>query len=1028
MESGDHQSEEAFLEPNPESGIPENNVTSNKQLKKESKTMVIRNSNLATNKNVNNNGSHQNSKSVSRRTNCFKCMYTNADSLLNKRDELNLCIAQNNPDIIGVTEAFPKKVINPVQLPEFHMDGYELFCNIDAGNRGVCLYINEQLGAVPKNFEELAQPESIWCEIKLEKQDKLLVGCVYRSPNSSVDGNKNTLDLLKMASSLNYSHMLIMGDFNHPEITWMPIQMPSEPLHPATQFVECIRDCFLHQHVNKPTHFRGDQRANTLDLLITNEENMIDSLSYEAPLGKSHHVCLNFKYRCYCTVKNNLKQRFILDKGDYSGMKSCLSEINWTGVLGELSVTDAWHTFETLLMDCCKQFIPMTSGKPRTSPPRPPWINDETLSKIKEKKDAFSSQLSSRTEENRNFYARKRNQVRWISRKSRRAYEQKIASEAKSNPKGFYRYARSKMKVRVSVADLETTDGRMARTDEEKAETLNSFFGSVFTREDTSRLPSFEDRPYDEALEDVAFSEEDVFKKLSKLKISKAAGPDGIYPRILNELSTELAAPLHIIFRKSVDLGNVPQAWKDGHVSPIFKKGSRSCTGNYRPVSLTAVACKLLESLIRDAVMDHLVANNLLSDCQHGFVSGRSCSTQLLACLDIWTQVLEDSQNLDAIYLDFQKAFDTVPHQRLLKKLSGYGIRGKVLEWIKAFLANRRQRVLVNGSASQWCPVLSGIPQGSVLGPMLFVAFINDLPECVHSMVQMFADDTKLFRIIKNISDSTELQEDLTNLQEWSDKWQLRFNAAKCKVMHIGRQNEKQQYKMGDKDQEVVLTETVVEKDLGVNVDNTLTFSDHIQQAATKANNILGMIRRSYSYIDMQVLRQLYTSLVRPILEYGNVVWFPLYKKDALSIEKVQRRATKMVPGLEDLPYELRLEKMKLPSLYYRRARGDMIEVYKYLTGIYQTKSPLARDYGQRTRGHPLKLKKRYARLSVRQNYFSFRVVDLWNSLPEDVVTAPTVNSRVLARISKLPVQKHKNNELTTFRLVKEVYWLISST
>ncbi len=318
-------------------------------------------------------------------------------------------------------------------------------------------------------------------------------------------------------------------------------------------------------------------------------------------------------------------------------------------------------------------------------------------------------------------------------------------------------------------------------------------------------------------------------------------------------------APLYINFRKSVDLGEVPQAWRDGHVSPIFKKGSRSCAGNYRPDSLTAVACKLLESLVRDAVMDRLDVNNLLSGCQHGFVPGRSCSTQLLACLDICTQVLEDSQNLDAIYLDFQKAFDTVPHQRLLKKLSGYGIRGRVLDWIRAFLANRRQRVLVNGTASQWCPVLSGIPQGSVLGPTLFVAFINDLPESVHSLVQMFADNTKLFHIIQRASDNIELQKDLDSLQEWSNKWQLRFNAAKCKVMHIGRNNEKQQYTMGEKDEEVVLAETVVEKDLGVKVDNTLTFSDHIQQAATKAKNVIGMIHSSYSYIDVQVLRQLYT-------------------------------------------------------------------------------------------------------------------------------------------------------------------------
>ena len=180
-----------------------------------------------------------------------------------------------------------------------------------------------------------------------------------------------------------------------------------------------------------------------------------------------------------------------------------------------------------------------------------------------------------------------------------------------------------------------------------------------------------------------------------------------------------------------------------------------------------------------DAVIEHLDSNNLLWDRQQGFVQGRSGSTQLLACLDIWSRTLDERGSLDAIYLDFQKAFDTVPHKRLLKKLYGYGIRGDILTWISDFLKNRRQRVFVNGQPSGWCPVLSGIPQGSVLGPLLFVVYINDLPDNVSSMVQMFADDTKVFNVIKCKEDAEKLQSDLREMQRWSECWQLKFNAAK---------------------------------------------------------------------------------------------------------------------------------------------------------------------------------------------------------------------------------------------------------
>ena len=244
----------------------------------------------------------------------------------------------------------------------------------------------------------------------------------------------------------------------------------------------------------------------------------------------------------------------------------------------------------------------------------------------------------------------------------------------------------------------------------------------------------------------------------------------GLHPRPLVEMANELVEPFRELFAKSLDEGVLLQCWKEGNITPVFKKGKKHITGNYRPVSLTSVACKMMEQLVRNEVMEHTLTNNLLSSFQHGFVHGRSCTTRLLAVLDKWTEAIEQGESIDAIYLDFAKAFDMVPHQRLLVKLKGYGICGKVLQWIAAFLDGRRQRVIINGSTSSWSPVTSGIPQGSVLGPILFVCYINDMPEVVDSPVHIFVDDTKIYRQITTQSDQETLQADLKQLEEWSKK------------------------------------------------------------------------------------------------------------------------------------------------------------------------------------------------------------------------------------------------------------------
>ena len=399
-----------------------------------------------------------------------------------------------------------------------------------------------------------------------------------------------------------------------------------------------------------------------------------------------------------------------------------------------------------------------------------------------------------------------------------------------------------------------------------------------------------------------------------------------------------------------------------------------------------------MEKLIREKAITHLEDNELISKKQHGFVHGRSCVTQLLNVMDVWTEIIDAGGSVDIIYMDFMKAFDSVPHRRLLAKLSAYGIQGKVFDWVQAFLTNRQQRVLVNGAESEPAPVTSGIPQGSVIGPMLFVIYINDLPNICTNEVELFADDTKLYTRSDIPGATTTLQDDLDKLQKWSQDWLLRFHPQKCSVLKLGSKKSEAEYTMHDGTQGTILEEHEHEKDLGVIIDNKLCFKEHVAKSTAKANKVVGIIRRTFDFLSNDLFVQLYKSLVRPILEYGHSVWLPHHKTLCSDIEDVQRRATKMLATIRDKPYPERLEILKLPTLEHRRNRGDMIDLYKYIHGIYKADRPNFEIISDRTtRGNSLRIKKQYCRLEVRSGTFSQRVINMWNDLPESVVKAPSM-------------------------------------
>ncbi|CAM5146391.1 unnamed protein product [Natator depressus] len=372
---------------------------------------------------------------------------------------------------------------------------------------------------------------------------------------------------------------------------------------------------------------------------------------------------------------------------------------------------------------------------------------------------------------------------------------------------------------------------------------------------------------------EVDITTSEVEAKLEQLNGTKSGGPDNLHSRILKELAHEIASPLARIFNESVYSGVVPYDWRIANIVPIFKKGKKSDPGNYRHVSLTSVVCNVLEKILKEKVVKDIEVNGNWDKIQHGFTKGQ---TNLISFFEKVTDFLDKGNAVDLIYLNFSKAFDTVPHGELLAKLEKMGFNMKIERWIRNWLKGRLQWVTLKGELSGWKEVTSGIPQGTVLGPILFNLFITELGTKRGNVLIKFADDMKLGGIANTEKDRDIIQEDLDDLVNWSNCNRMKFNSEKCKVMHLGVNNKNFSYKLGMHHLEV----TDEEKDLRVLVDHRMTMSRQCDMAMKKANMVLGCIRRGVSSRDKEVLVPLYKALVRPHLEYCVQFWSPMFKKD----------------------------------------------------------------------------------------------------------------------------------------------------
>ena len=644
-------------------------------------------------------------------------------------------------------------------------------------------------------------------------------------------------------------------------------------------------------------------------------------------------------------------------------------------------VESVWNIIKSVVLSSMHQYIPKYRIKNRKSPR---WFTSEIRHLLNCLRSLRKKYKTHPTQNNLNHLKSAESHLQQKISNAKTDYEQTLVNSCSNNMSKLFQHVNS-ITCSKSIPLTMNYDSTSACSNFDKACLFNNFFFSVFNNE--SSTINLDSIPLlSRTLSSINFSENDVYNALTSLQSNKATGIDDIGPNILKVCAPVLYKPLHYLFTLSIHHCKLPSEWLIHCITPVFKSGNKNSVKNYRPISLLCNTSKVLEKIIYDKIIEFV--SKSISSSQFGALKGRSAIQQLLVFLH---QIVNSTMQTDVIYLDIQKAFDSIPHCKLLAKLWSFGITGNLWRWILCYLSGRTQVVRINNVLSTTLPVLSGVPQGSILGPVLFLIYMNDLPSVTTvSKSLLFVDDTKCFNNVSNTMDLVSLQQDLDFIARWSIQSSLKFNTTKS--VHLSFKSKvTTTFKLLD----VPVVTNTTHKDLGIILSVDLSWDYHYEHITSKAYRMLGLLRHTFSKsLSISAKKLLYISLVRSQLIYGSPIWRLFLIKDIKLIEQIQCKATKFILNDFHSDYYNCLVKLQFLPIMYMFELYDVMFLVKSLKNhspCFRITDYISFSHSSTRSSSTNKLQHIHSRNNYIKNFYFNRLPRIWNSLPPIDLSLPTI-------------------------------------
>jgi hypothetical protein len=774
----------------------------------------------------------------------------------------------------------------------------------------------------------------------------------------------------------------------------------------------------LFVHINSPT--RITERTSTiLDQCMSNFPPLVKETCVSPPISTNDHCTIEIKC-LFRSKKPRAYKRVMWDfkNANFTQYRSALADTDWTECFQSNDINVICEQWTSKVLSIAKSTIPnkIVTVRPRDKP----WYNSHLRRLKRHAIKLFNSAKHINTADSWTKYKQSFYHYQCELSCLKLEYEQSkydyLCQEGQNNPKKWWSLLKQINKNNYSSDTIPPIElNNVILTDDaDKAEAFNDFFLSVTELDDSNAFLPHEPviNPVIDRLEFIEITATDINDQLGLIDVSKAYGPDEISPRLLKEGGNPMSSLLLNLFNMSLVSSKFPSLWKKANVIPIHKKDSKADANNYRPVSLLSSVGKLFEKIVFKYVYNYFRDNFIISINQSGFLPGRSTVTQLLEIYHQFCNAVDSNKEIRVVFLDISKAFDKVWHKGILYKLSKCGIGGNLLLWFQDYLKDRLQRVVINGQHSNWGKISAGVPQGSVLGPLLFLLYINDLTQCIHHCnIRLFADDTCLFIEVDNREEAALfINKDLADIVQWSRKWLVTFQPVKTKSLIVSNKKDAHLNPPVYINNQVI-DEVPSHKHLGIYFASNLKWNLQIHEISIKARKRLNAMIPLKFKLNCKSLEIMYNSFVLPVMEYANTVWGGSYDSDLNKLERIHVDGMRLISGAT--------AKSNISKLYKETAWLSIKERRDnaMLLMMFKIKNHLAPDYLKHL--VPLENKEHigynlrnnanipipFSRLeSVKRSFFP-ACIRLWNRVP--------IENRILGSVSSFRNSLHKNDRDT---------------